>query len=60
MVLCQVDGRRWLSLAGTPLVTDDPGRVADAVARYTQRYRPPRVNPGRAAIEIAVTRVTGS
>jgi len=60
VVLCQVDGRRWLALAGTPLVTDDPDRVADAVARYAQRYRPPRVNPSRVAIEITVTRVTGS
>jgi F420H(2)-dependent biliverdin reductase len=59
-VLCQVDGPRWLTLAGTPLVTDDPARVADAVARYAQRYRQPRVNPSRVAIEIAVTRVTGS
>src|ERR1700761_235029 len=54
VVLCQVDGRRWLTLAGTPHVTDDPDRVADAVARYTQRYRPPRDNPSRVAIEIAV------
>jgi PPOX class probable F420-dependent enzyme len=60
VALCQVDGRRWLTLAGTPLVTGDPARVADAVARYAQRYRQPRVNPRRVAIEIAVTRVTGS
>jgi PPOX class probable F420-dependent enzyme len=60
VVLCQVDGRRWLTLAGTPQVTDDPDKVADAVARYAQRYRPPRVNPTRVAIEIAVTRGTGS
>jgi PPOX class probable F420-dependent enzyme len=59
-VLCQVDGPRWLTLAGTPLVTDDPARVADAVARYAQRYRQPRVNPSRVAIEITVTRVSGS
>ncbi|HEY0935087.1 MAG TPA: TIGR03618 family F420-dependent PPOX class oxidoreductase [Trebonia sp.] len=59
-VLCQVDGRRWLTLAGVPLVTDDPARVADAVARYAQRYRQPRVNPSRVAIEITVTGVTGS
>ncbi len=59
-VLCQVDGPRWLALAGTPVVTDDPARVLDAVTRYAQRYRQPRVNPHRVAIEIAVTRVTGS
>jgi F420H(2)-dependent biliverdin reductase len=60
VTLCQVDGRRWLALAGTPLVTADPARVADAVARYAQRYRQPRVNPSRVAIEITVTRVSGS
>ncbi len=60
VALCQVDGRRWLTLAGTPVVTDDPARIADAVARYAQRYRQPRVNPRRVAIEITVTRVTGS
>jgi F420H(2)-dependent biliverdin reductase len=60
VALCQVDGRRWLTLTGIPLVTDDPARVADAVARYAQRYRQPRVNPSRVAVEIAVAGVTGS
>lgn len=60
VVLCQVDGRRWLSLEGTGRVSADPADVAEAVARYAQRYRVPRENPARVAIEIQVTRVLGS
>lgn len=60
VVLCQVDGRRWLTLEGTAVVSDDPVRVADAVARYALRYRQPRVNPTRVVIEISVTSVLGS
>ena len=59
-VVAQVDGRRWLSLEGVPTVSDDPERVAEAVRRYAQRYREPRVNPARVVIEIAVDRVLGS
>lgn len=58
-VVCQVDGGRWLSLEGKVVVTDDRERVAAAVAGYTARYRPPRDNPDRVAIEIAVDRVLG-
>lgn len=57
--VAQVDGARWLSLEGPVTVTDDPGRVAAAVAAYTARYRPPRENPVRVAIEITVERVLG-
>lgn len=59
-VVAQVDGRRWLSLEGVPLVSDDPARVAEAVRRYALRYRQPRENPERVVIEIAVDRVLGS
>ncbi len=59
VTLCQVDGWRWLALEGTGAVVDDPGRVADAVARYAARYRPPRVNPRRVVLEIQVDRVLG-
>ena len=59
-VVAQVDGRRWLSLEGAPVVSDDPERVAEAVRRYGQRYRQPRENPARVVIEIAVDRVLGS
>src|SRR3954466_12455271 len=54
VVLCQLDGRRWLTLEGAAHVSDDPARVADAVERYALRYRQPRVNPTRVVIEIRV------
>jgi PPOX class probable F420-dependent enzyme len=55
----QVDGGRWLSLEGRARVTRDRDEIAGAVARYTERYREPRVNPQRVAIEIVVERVLG-
>lgn len=60
VALCQLEGRRWLSLEGSARVTDDPVEVADAEARYALRYRVPRVNPARVAIVVAVRRVLGS
>jgi PPOX class probable F420-dependent enzyme len=60
VVLCQLDGRRWISLQGTPRVSAAPDAVADAVGRYAQRYRAPRENPARVAVEIEVTRLYGS
>jgi F420H(2)-dependent biliverdin reductase len=59
-VVAQVDGRRWLSLEGVPVASDDPERVAEAVRRYAERYRQPRENPARVVVEIAVDRVLGS
>ncbi|PPK70833.1 PPOX class F420-dependent oxidoreductase [Actinokineospora auranticolor] len=59
-VVCQVDGRRWTSLEGPAVVSDDPARVADAERRYTERYRPPRANPERVVIEISVDRFLGT
>ena len=59
-VLCQFEGRSWLSLEGWAAVRSDPAAVADAVARYAVRYRPPRVNPARVVIEIAVRRALGT
>jgi PPOX class probable F420-dependent enzyme len=55
----QVDGGRWLTFEGPAVVTDDPGRVAGAVARYTERYRPPGERVDRVVIEITVDRVLG-
>ena len=55
----QVDGGRWLTLEGTVTATDDPDRVAAAVAGYAARYRDPVENPERVAIEISVDRILG-
>lgn len=59
-VLFQVQGPRWLALEGPARVLRDPAAVAEGVARYAARYRPPRVNPRRVVIEVAVGRVLGS
>jgi PPOX class probable F420-dependent enzyme len=57
--VCQVDGGRWLTLEGPAEVTDDPQRVAVAVARYAERYRQPKQRTDRVAIEIRVDRLLG-
>lgn len=59
VVICQVDGGRWISLEGKAIVTNDPERVADACSRYEARYQAPRPNPKRVAIEIHVQRILG-
>ena len=58
--VCQVDGRRWSTLEGPAVVREDPASVEEAVRRYAERYRQPRVNPERVVIEIQVRRVTGT
>jgi PPOX class probable F420-dependent enzyme len=58
--VCQVDGRRWLTLEGVATVLDDAPSVAEGVRRYAERYRQPRVNPERVVVAIAVDRVLGS
>jgi len=55
----QVDGRRWLSLEGTGIVTADPERVREGVTRYATRYREPQPRDDRVVIEIAVTQILG-
>ncbi len=60
VAVCQVDGRRWLTLEGTATVRDDPASVRDAEARYAMRYRCPRENPRRVVLEISVDRVLGN
>ncbi len=60
VAVCQVDGGRWLTLYGNATVTDDGDAVAEAVARYTARYRPPKERDDRVVIEIEVDRVMGS
>jgi F420H(2)-dependent biliverdin reductase len=59
VVICQVDGGRWISLEGKAVVTADPERVAEACLRYEARYQAPRPNPKRVAIEIQVERILG-
>jgi PPOX class probable F420-dependent enzyme len=58
--ICQVDGARWLTVSGLVRVDRDPAVIADAVARYAQRYRQPRVNPRRVALIIEVDQMLGS
>jgi PPOX class probable F420-dependent enzyme len=59
-VLCQVDGRHWLSLEGVARVEDGASWVADAEERYAARYREPRPNPQRVVLAIDVRRVLGN
>lgn len=59
-VLCQVDGRRWLSLEGTTRVLTAPEDVRDAESRYAARYRAPRENPRRVVVELSVSRILGN
>ena len=60
VAVCQVEGRRWVTLEGAAVVRDDHEAVAEAERRYAERYRPPRANPARVVIEIAVDRVLGN
>jgi F420H(2)-dependent biliverdin reductase len=60
VAVCQVDGRRWLTLEGAAVVREDVAAVAEAVERYARRYRQPRENPSRVVIEITVDRVLGN
>jgi PPOX class probable F420-dependent enzyme len=60
VAVCQVDGRRWVTLEGTAVVRDDPASVADAEERYAARYKRPRENPARVVLEISVDRILGN
>ncbi len=60
VAICQVDGPRWVTVEGRAVVRDDPAAVAEAVRRYASRYRTPRENPARIAIEVTITRILGS
>lgn len=61
VAVCQMQGRRWATLEGIATVHADPDRVREAERRYEERYlRPPRENPDRVVIEIALTRAMGN
>ena len=55
-----MEGRFWLTLEGLAVVRTDEDAVAEAVERYAGRYRQPRVNPTRVALEVTVDRLLGS
>lgn len=60
VAVCQVDRARWATLEGRATVRAEPDAVEDAERRYEERYEhPPRVNPNRVVIEIAVDRALG-
>lgn len=60
VAVCQVDHRRWATLEGRATVRTDPAAVAEAERRYAERYGPPRPNPDRVVIEIALRRAMGN
>ncbi|WP_030898747.1 pyridoxamine 5'-phosphate oxidase family protein [Streptomyces sp. NRRL F-5126] len=60
VAVCQVSRGRWATLEGRARVRTEPEVVADAERRHEERYgRPPRENPERVVIEIAVDRAMG-
>ncbi|MFD3718466.1 pyridoxamine 5'-phosphate oxidase family protein [Streptomyces sp. NPDC058674] len=60
VAVCQMEGRRWATLEGRAVVRTDEASVADAVARYAQRYgRVPSPNPDRVVVEITLDRAMG-
>lgn len=52
-------GRHWMTLEGKAVVTRDPERVKEAVARYEARYFPAAPADDRIAIEVTVSRAYG-
>ena len=60
VAVCQVEGRRWVTIEGSATVREDRESVAEAERRYAERYRTPRENPARVVIEIGVDRILGN
>lgn len=60
VALCQVDGRRWLTLEGRLSVSRDADDVAAAVAAYAGRYRQLEYSAERVVLHLDVDRVMGS
>lgn len=60
VAVCQMEGRRWATLEGRAVIRTDPAAVADAEARYAERYgRTPSPNPDRVVMEITLDRAMG-
>ncbi|MDA5283610.1 MULTISPECIES: TIGR03618 family F420-dependent PPOX class oxidoreductase [unclassified Streptomyces] len=60
VAVCQMEGRRWATLEGRAVIRADGASVADAVARYAERYgRTPSPNPDRVVMEITLDRAMG-
>jgi F420H(2)-dependent biliverdin reductase len=58
--VCQIDGPRWLSLAGPAEVSADPARCTTAVDLYARRYSPPKDRGAdRRVIEITIHEIRG-
>jgi F420H(2)-dependent biliverdin reductase len=58
--VCQVDGRRWLTLEGATRLLTAAHEVTEAEDRYAGRYRRPRPNPRRVVLVLDVDRALGS
>jgi PPOX class probable F420-dependent enzyme len=50
--VAQVEGARWLSIAGRATIERDADAVRLAEELYARRYRQPRANPRRVVIRI--------
>ncbi|MFI5667719.1 pyridoxamine 5'-phosphate oxidase family protein [Streptomyces sp. NPDC051704] len=60
VAVCQMAGRRWATLEGYAVIRTDEASVAEAVARYAERYgRTPSPNPDRVVLEITLDRAMG-
>ncbi|MFA7762097.1 pyridoxamine 5'-phosphate oxidase family protein [Streptomyces sp. NRRL S-448] len=60
VAVCQMEGRRWATLEGRAVIRTDEASVADAVARYAERYgRTPSPHPDRVVMEITLDRAMG-
>ncbi|MEN9506475.1 MAG: hypothetical protein RI958_2401 [Actinomycetota bacterium] len=55
--VCQVDGGRWITFEGTISVDASTETVAEAVAAYAARYRPPKQRTDRVVLRLRVDRV---
>jgi hypothetical protein len=56
----QVDGGRWVSFEGSVRLLTDDASVADAVAAYAARYRPPKQREDRVVVELVVDHLMSS